>query len=515
MSTVAERLEEVLNEEEILLAIDSAQSQEERDALLKIAEDYADNALARAVGDFRRASGKFLELIDDLTKTLERITRGPGEAPALQKLMDEIAEIHREFHDSEGMRSAHESEAEVQEVIQDEESEPATVEPVPVEPPKPADPEVSAPTPVNSKTYSDLSDEYVRFFKGAKIKSARKSIVKKFAAQAISNRARYESVGNKLGIPWWFIAGIHLLESSYNMTTHLHNGDPLSGKTFRVPAGRPKSGSPPFKWETSAVDALKMQGLDGLGDWSLPRALYRWEKYNGFGYRKKGVPTPYLWSFSSVYDKGKFVADGVFDVNKVSKQCGAAVLLRHLFDTGVVSLFQDEGEAPLNDTFRDEAAAVDGDDTDTDDDTAPLTDFEKFFKKKLPGIRHFKAHEFLVKGGSHATNGLNTDPPKELWPNVIELAKVLDEFRERVGHPIVLTSAYRSPAYNQAIGGAKASQHKEFRAVDFVVKGSGTGPRDWAAILDKMRREENFFKGGLHAYNSFVHVDTRGWNANW
>ena len=40
------------------------------------------------------------------------------------------------------------------------------------------------------------------------------------------------------------------------------------------------------------------------------------------------VLTPYLWSFSNHYKKGKFVKDGKFDPEFVSKQCGAAVILK-------------------------------------------------------------------------------------------------------------------------------------------------------------------------------------------
>jgi lysozyme family protein len=40
------------------------------------------------------------------------------------------------------------------------------------------------------------------------------------------------------------------------------------------------------------------------------------------------VLTPYLWSFTNHYTKGKFVADGKFDANAVSKQCGAAAILK-------------------------------------------------------------------------------------------------------------------------------------------------------------------------------------------
>jgi hypothetical protein len=62
--------------------------------------------------------------------------------------------------------------------------------------------------------------------------------------------------------------------------------------------------------------------------------LFRFEGYNGFGYRRAGVnmASPYLWSFSKHYSRGKFVSDGKFSFTAVSKQCGAAVLSRRSFE---------------------------------------------------------------------------------------------------------------------------------------------------------------------------------------
>jgi hypothetical protein len=53
----------------------------------------------------------------------------------------------------------------------------------------------------------------------------------------------------------------------------------------------------------------------------------------------------------------------------------------------------------------------------------------------------------------------------------------------------------------------------EFRALDFKVVGAG-GPPDWAKIL-KRYRDEGMFSGGIGAYGTFVHVDTRGYRADW
>jgi lysozyme family protein len=145
-------------------------------------------------------------------------------------------------------------------------------------------------------------------------------------------------VAGPLGIPWYLIGLVHLMESSRDFATHLHNGDPLAARTRRYPPGRPESGEPPFTWEASATDALTLRGLPGWKDWSLPGVLYQLEAYNGFGYRgvKPPIPTPYLWSFSNHYARGKYVADGRYSASAVSAQCGAAVLLKRLVQIGVV-----------------------------------------------------------------------------------------------------------------------------------------------------------------------------------
>lgn len=141
------------------------------------------------------------------------------------------------------------------------------------------------------------------------------------------------------GIPWYFIACVHYLECSLSFKKHLHNGDPLTGYTVHVPAHRPKVGHPPpFTFEESAFDALKLMKYDQVTNWSLPFILQKLEGYNGFGYNKRGVHTPYLWSYSNHYTKGKYVKDGVFDANAVSSQLGAAVILKRMEQRGLISI---------------------------------------------------------------------------------------------------------------------------------------------------------------------------------
>lgn len=146
-----------------------------------------------------------------------------------------------------------------------------------------------------------------------------------------ANKAKYEGVATQFnnGMEWWFVAVIHAMESGCKFTTHLHNGDPLTARTVQVPKGRPL-GQPPFTWEESAIDALRLMRYDKMTDWSMEECLNRLEKYNGLGYKKRGIPSPYLWSYTQFYTKGKFVADGKFDPNAVSKQAGCVAILKAL-----------------------------------------------------------------------------------------------------------------------------------------------------------------------------------------
>lgn len=141
---------------------------------------------------------------------------------------------------------------------------------------------------------------------------------------------RYKAVQEKTGVPWQVIGALHHREASGNFSQHLHNGDPLTARTVHVPKGRPEIGEPPFSWEYSAVDALLFDKMDKI-DWKdLNAALNRIEGYNGYGYRKKGIMSPYVWAGTNWYSSGKYVADGEYDPKAVDKQPGVAGILKVL-----------------------------------------------------------------------------------------------------------------------------------------------------------------------------------------
>lgn len=185
-------------------------------------------------------------------------------------------------------------------------------------------------------SFADLKQSYQNLYASCVIRPERAGEVAWHRKKLLQYRPRYEAVSAKTGVPWWFVGVVHALEASFNFNGHLHNGDPLLSRTVQVPKNRPAVWNPPNDWESSAVDALAYKGFTDLADWSLAITLYRWETYNGFGYYSRDVNSPYLWSFSTHYTKGKFVADHTYDREAVSKQCGAAVMLKALQEAGVV-----------------------------------------------------------------------------------------------------------------------------------------------------------------------------------
>lgn len=157
------------------------------------------------------------------------------------------------------------------------------------------------------------------------------------ADKIVPNKDHYQSVGLKTGVPWWWIACVHHMESGNKFDRHLHNGDPLTERTTHVPSGRPIEGNPPFTWEESAVDALTGNpAVASQKTWKLENALWLFEKFNGLGYEMHGINSPYVWSGCQHYKKGRYVSDGEWDAGSVSEQIGAAVILKELINIGEV-----------------------------------------------------------------------------------------------------------------------------------------------------------------------------------
>jgi lysozyme family protein len=151
------------------------------------------------------------------------------------------------------------------------------------------------------------------------------------AKKIIAHKAVYEAVERDTGVPWQLVAVIHIRESGLGdvgkFLKGIHNGQSWKIKATIIP----KIG--PFKsWHECALAALKRTGLSsvGKGNWTPAKMVSAAEPYNGYGYRNKGLRSPYLWASTNHQQRGKYVRDGVFDGSVMDTQLGVAAMLKFL-----------------------------------------------------------------------------------------------------------------------------------------------------------------------------------------
>lgn len=90
-----------------------------------------------------------------------------------------------------------------------------------------------------------------------------------------------------------------------------------------------------------------------------------------------------------------------------------------------------------------------------------------------------------------------------------ELVSVLQKIRTHFGRAVTITSAYRTPTKNKAVGGTTYSQHLYGKAADIKVK--GISPKTVAAYAEKLLHPN----GGIGVYDTFIHVDVRDGYSRW
>lgn len=83
-------------------------------------------------------------------------------------------------------------------------------------------------------------------------------------------------------------------------------------------------------------------------------------------------------------------------------------------------------------------------------------------------LSRYHSLAMLVRSETATARGIDNTPDAALLPNLRRLARGLDRIRLLLGHPLEISSGYRSPALNAAVGGVPGSQHAQGLAADFA-----------------------------------------------
>ncbi|SFH80838.1 Peptidase M15 [Tindallia magadiensis] len=114
---------------------------------------------------------------------------------------------------------------------------------------------------------------------------------------------------------------------------------------------------------------------------------------------------------------------------------------------------------------------------------------------RIPVSKNFHLHEFQCKDGSHQVR---------LHP---DLLTKLQQLRDRINRPIIITSGYRNPEHNRRVGGTPNSQHLLGTAADIRINGM--------TPIQLQSHAEAIGFTGIGLYESFLHVDIRPHPARW
>lgn len=122
---------------------------------------------------------------------------------------------------------------------------------------------------------------------------------------------------------------------------------------------------------------------------------------------------------------------------------------------------------------------------------------------------HFTLAE-MTFSQTAARKGLDNTPDEISLDNLQYTAECMEEVRDLLGYPINISSAYRSPEVNKAVGStAKKSQHMSGQAVDFTCPSFGT-PRD---VVEAIIDSDIVYDQIILEFDRWVHISfTRGRN---
>lgn len=187
---------------------------------------------------------------------------------------------------------------------------------------------------INDKYYKSAANKIKEISKITKFQNELKRFKKAFFKEKAQKK--YRKITKKAKVPRQLIAAIHYREDVNDclygkFRVYLHNGQKLGKKTTIAPVGKFfRKG----QFVKAAIDAIhdketyREEYNLSYGSKDMAAMLALAEKFNGTGYTDyHDGNSPYLYSGTSLYVKGKYKEDGDYDGNLIDKQVGVFALI--------------------------------------------------------------------------------------------------------------------------------------------------------------------------------------------
>lgn len=120
--------------------------------------------------------------------------------------------------------------------------------------------------------------------------------------------------------------------------------------------------------------------------------------------------------------------------------------------------------------------------------------------------QHFTAAEF-TDSDTATRHGIDNSLPETLLADAVATCEMLERIRELLDAPVIVTSGYRCPDLNAAIGSGRTSDHVKAMAADFKAPAFGTPKEVCEALLPNL--DELGIGQLIHEFGRWVHVSTR------
>ena len=120
----------------------------------------------------------------------------------------------------------------------------------------------------------------------------------------------------------------------------------------------------------------------------------------------------------------------------------------------------------------------------------------------------------LTRSSKADSLGIDNTPDKESLSNIQHTITQLDKVRAYLNQPMLISSGYRCPTLNKAVGGAKDSFHLKGCAVDFTSPKYGTTTQIVQALIKSDIEYDKLILEYPNKDRTWVHIQFNPSGAN-